>query len=418
MIAGHDRFHLAQARRALEALRDVARAQPQRSPEDRRQQRRGALLVERLVAVAALGRLHARGAPARARTLLDGLERRREPALRRPEPALDDAGAARIAVVDEDRAEPRVRVQRRRHAAHVPPVARGDQRQQPDRGVLGRVDGAGQIARGDRGPVDDRLRDRPPHGLRLEVLRRERQRDLVDDVVRGDELHHVAHHLVRDAHGAEERVDVAGPALFADVDHLDVGDVARLRVVVGVRLVHHGDARHQVQLVDQVLVALMQVDGARVQRRVRAVLVGRAEQLARLADHDRVDVSRAGPDVDRPVRRLAPAVVPGVLAPHQLFALDHAVDRASRRRARRRSSRAPPRAAAARARRIAGAAPARTGSSGRSRPPRPACRTGPRDGARGTGRAGRPAPPGSRASRCRDGRHGRPAATSTRACPG
>ena len=32
MIAGHDRFHLAQARRALEALRDVLRLSPTRRP--------------------------------------------------------------------------------------------------------------------------------------------------------------------------------------------------------------------------------------------------------------------------------------------------------------------------------------------------------------------------------------------------
>ena len=161
------------------------------------------------------------------------------------------------------------------------------------------------------------------------MLRGERERDLVDHVVGGDELHHVAHDLVRDAHGAEERIDVAGPAFLADLDHLDVGDVARLRVVVGVGIVHDRDARHQVQLVDQVLVALVQVHGAGMQRRVRAMLVGRAEQLTRLADDDRVDVPGPGADVDRAVRGLPPAIVPGLPAPHQFFALDHAIDRPS-----------------------------------------------------------------------------------------
>src|SRR6187401_2663069 len=91
-------------------------------PEDRGQQCGRALLVQRLVAVAALRRLDAGWAPPRARTLLDHLERRREPSVRRAIPALDDAGAAGVAVVDEDRAQAGVRMQRRGHAAHVPAV--------------------------------------------------------------------------------------------------------------------------------------------------------------------------------------------------------------------------------------------------------------------------------------------------------
>ena len=61
---------------------------------------------------------------------------------------------------------------------------------------------------------------------------------------------------------------------------LDVRDVASLRVVVGVGLVDDRDAMHEVELPDQVRLALVQVHGARVQRAERAVLVRRAEQLA------------------------------------------------------------------------------------------------------------------------------------------
>ena len=56
---------------------------------------------------------------------------------RRPRSA--KPGAAGVAVVDEDRRAAGVGVQRGRHAADVPAVAGREQRQQPDRGVLGGV---------------------------------------------------------------------------------------------------------------------------------------------------------------------------------------------------------------------------------------------------------------------------------------
>ena len=55
---------------------------------------------------------------------------------------LGDAGAARVAVVHEDRGVAGLRVQRHRHAADVPAVADREQREQPDERVLGRVDRA------------------------------------------------------------------------------------------------------------------------------------------------------------------------------------------------------------------------------------------------------------------------------------
>ena len=208
----------------------------------------------------------------------------------------------------------------------------------------------GQSARGDRRPVDHRLRDRPPHGLRLEVLRRERERDLVDHVVRGDELHHVAHDLVRDAHGAEERVDVAGPALLVDVDHLDVGDVARLRVVVGIGLVHDRHARHQVQLVDQVLLALVQVHGARdaasstrdARRRCRAALPSRRSRSSRCVRLPR-GCRPSGAGTPAHGRSRCPCAAPA------LRARSCARPRARRRPRRRRTPRSSSRSGSSRA---------------------------------------------------------------------
>ena len=100
-------------------------------------------LVERVVLVAALGRLDARraalGAPARPRWSRGS--RSATPRAAR-KPALGEAGAAGVAVVDEDGQQAGVRVQGRRDPADVPAVAGREERQQADRAVLGGVRGA------------------------------------------------------------------------------------------------------------------------------------------------------------------------------------------------------------------------------------------------------------------------------------
>ena len=63
--------------------------------------------------------------------------------------ALGEPRAARVAVVDEDRGQAGVGVQRRRDPADVPPVRGGDERQHPDRRVLGGVGGPRDRVLGD-----------------------------------------------------------------------------------------------------------------------------------------------------------------------------------------------------------------------------------------------------------------------------
>src|SRR5204863_6875457 len=98
---GHD------AERAMTAT-PAARGPPStdaRSPptEDGAQQRQGARLVEGLVAVAALGRLHAARAPPRARAALDHGASGLEMAVAGCAAEFGDPHAAREAVVDHDR---------------------------------------------------------------------------------------------------------------------------------------------------------------------------------------------------------------------------------------------------------------------------------------------------------------------------
>ena len=85
-------------------------------------------------------------------------------ALEPGERELRDPGAARVAVVDEDRRLQRCRVQRHRDAADVPPVADREERQQPDQRVLGRVHRTEHLVRLDPGADQLEVRDRVPAG--------------------------------------------------------------------------------------------------------------------------------------------------------------------------------------------------------------------------------------------------------------
>src|SRR3954447_20604689 len=91
-------------------------------------ERRGARLVERIVAVAAFGRLDARGAAGVAGAVAQNAPRGPEPRRGGPVPALGESRAARVPIVHEHRRHPGVGVQRGRQAADVPPIARGHER--------------------------------------------------------------------------------------------------------------------------------------------------------------------------------------------------------------------------------------------------------------------------------------------------
>ena len=98
-----------------------------------------ARLVQWLVAVAAFGGLDARRAPLLALTVRDGVPSCAEPLEGPAVAALSKAGAAGVPVVDEDRGHPGVGVPVGRHAADIPPVRGGEERQHPDGGVVAAI---------------------------------------------------------------------------------------------------------------------------------------------------------------------------------------------------------------------------------------------------------------------------------------
>ena len=108
-------------------------------------------LRERLVEVAALRRLHARGAAVAAAALADQAVRVGDELLEAREGDARDADAAGVAVVDEDRRPAGLRVGVGREAADVPAVAHREQRQHRDLRVLGGVQRAEQQLRREAG---------------------------------------------------------------------------------------------------------------------------------------------------------------------------------------------------------------------------------------------------------------------------
>ena len=118
------------------------------------QQGDGAGLVERLVAVAALGRLHATGAPVDAPTRSDHPQGCGQVAVRCVVGELGDAGAAGVAVVDQYGGPSGVGMAGGGQPAHVPPVAQAEQSQHADGSMFGCVERARQHVRVEQPGVD------------------------------------------------------------------------------------------------------------------------------------------------------------------------------------------------------------------------------------------------------------------------
>ncbi|TML25620.1 MAG: hypothetical protein E6G35_11950, partial [Actinobacteria bacterium] len=167
-------------------------------------------LGQRVVAVAALGRLDAGRAAGLARARRDRLAGGPQPVPGSVVRALGEPGPAGVAVVHEDGGRVGVRVHRGGQAADVPPVAGGHQGQQTDRGVLGGVQGTGYDRPVHPGRRERARRDGPPDGGRTQLARRQVQRPGIQDLAGPDPPALVADHLTGHLDGAEEQPDRAG----------------------------------------------------------------------------------------------------------------------------------------------------------------------------------------------------------------
>src|SRR5215213_1955346 len=126
--------------RLLSALRRTAGIGiDSRSLEHSLQEGSRAALVEELVEVAALRRLHAGRTALLARAAREQALGVRDPPFEDLEPALGDPNAAGVAVVDEDGRSAGLEVHVGGEAPDVPAIAHRPERQQRDQRVLGRV---------------------------------------------------------------------------------------------------------------------------------------------------------------------------------------------------------------------------------------------------------------------------------------
>ena len=128
--------------------------------------------VEGVVAVAAFGGLDAGGAAELALAGGDGVAGGGEPGAGGVEGAFGEARTAGVAVVDEDGGQAGVGVQGYGHAADVPAVAGGEEREEADGGVFGGVQGAGEFLGVDAGGVELGVGDGPPDGAGAQGARR------------------------------------------------------------------------------------------------------------------------------------------------------------------------------------------------------------------------------------------------------
>ena len=332
------------------------------------------------------------------------------------EPALGDPGPARVAVVDEDRARRRVGVERGGHAADVPSVARRDQREEPDRGMLRGVRRTGERGRRDPCAADHRVGDRPPYRSRVEPLRREVERHGIQDLPAHVQLRtNATTWLVT-------RTDPKNIGVSPSLDSMATSSTSMSVVSRDWVYQSASDRRTsghrpvEVELDHLVLLALVQVDRAGVHLDERPGLVDRAQQRAGVRLHDGEQRPGRRSDVDVLVGAGAGPVMEAAPPFDQVAPFLHRRHHRRRRVAEERCLVARQRLLARRACQVR--APGRTGWTGRSPRPRAAWRTGPRGGGPGTGRGDRPGPRASPATPPAGDRPGPPAATSKPGSPG
>src|SRR4029450_4871394 len=165
-----------------------------------------------------------------------------------------------------------------RYAADVPSVTGGEQRQQADRGMLRRVQATPEVGPRDPGRLNLRFGEGPPYGSGTEMPRWKVERNFAEDLAGDDPFAQVGNDLVSDLDGTEAQPGVPPALLTILAAHADIGDIAGRGGEVGRRGVHKGRRIAEVEVIHEIGVALMQIDGAVVDGRVRGCGVHGAEE--------------------------------------------------------------------------------------------------------------------------------------------
>jgi hypothetical protein len=153
--------------------------------------------------------------------------------------------------------------------------------------VLGRVERAELDLRRQRLGSRELVGELVPERLGGEVLLGELERDEVDHLVVREALALECHHLLGHGHVAEGELEPAvAPRLRDGLDE-DHRLLLRLGVPVAVERVDDRPPRVEIELADLVGAAEVEVDGAGMHGRERALGLDRAEELARGRLHDR-----------------------------------------------------------------------------------------------------------------------------------
>src|SRR4029450_158857 len=235
---------------------------------------------------------------------------------------LGDAGAAGVAVVDEDRGRPGIGMPGGGEAADVPAVAHGEQGEQPDLGVLGGVGGAGDVPGVEGGGVQQAGREGVPVGDGLEPGRGQVEVLVAEQLARADPAALVADDLLGDVDPAQPEGGAGELDLPGRLDHGHVDVAPGLGVLVALGLGHQGDTVVEVQLGHPEVLALVEVDGPAVDRRRRPCPVDGADDLAGVGGHDGDRAAAGVADVDLvglaaapPGPQAVPARPPGPLGP-------------------------------------------------------------------------------------------------------
>ena len=180
-------------------------------------------------------------------------------------------------------------MQHRRQPADVPAVARRECRQQPDRGVLGRMCRSSQPDGRERQLGHHLVGHQPPHRLGRHAVHRQVERGGVPDVAGHRVTPQIAGDLVGklDHPVADHPASTPSPGEFADDVHL--GDAHRLGVIGQVQLFHHRHRLGRQVTGHQPLLALVQVDGPFMHRPIGGAPVDAAHHApgAGLDDLDR-----------------------------------------------------------------------------------------------------------------------------------